>query len=64
MPSLGPAQEAREAPGVTATVILLDPIERPRAAPWISLEDARSVRPRHQGYVGLVEALRGTGWAS
>ena len=51
------------APGVTATIILLDPIERPRARAWVGLEAARTVRPRHPGYAALLEALRGAGKA-
>ena len=51
------------APGVTATAILLDPIGRPRAPAWVGLDGARTVRPRHPGYAGLLEALRGHGVA-
>jgi len=51
------------APGVTATIILLDPVERPRARAWVGFEAARTVRPRHPGYAALLEALRADGKA-
>lgn len=51
------------APGVTATVILLDPIERPRARAWTGPEGARAIRPRHLGYAALLDALRRAGRA-
>ena len=50
-------------PGVTATVLLLDPIERPRAAPWVGLDGLHVARPRHAGYADLLGALRPVGRA-
>jgi transcriptional regulator with XRE-family HTH domain len=50
-------------PAVTTTVILLDPIERSRAAPWVALDDLRSMRPRHAGYAELLGELRAGGQA-
>jgi transcriptional regulator with XRE-family HTH domain len=44
--------------GVTATAVLLDPIERPRAAPWVGLDALSVARPRHAGYAELLGALR------
>ena len=51
------------APGTTSTVILLDPVDRPRASAWVGLEDARTIRPRHADYVALLEALGRAGRA-
>jgi transcriptional regulator with XRE-family HTH domain len=50
-------------PGVTATVILLDPFERPRAPAWIGTDDVHAARPRHRGYAGLLDALARAGRA-
>lgn len=44
--------------GTIATAILLDPIARPRATPWIGLDGAPTCRPRHAAYAGLLDALR------
>lgn len=51
------------APGVTSVVVLLDPVERPRAGAWVALGEARTARPRHQGYAALLDALRRAGRA-
>jgi transcriptional regulator with XRE-family HTH domain len=51
------------APGTTSSVILLDPIDRPRAPAWVGLEDARTIRPRHAGYAALLDALGRAGRA-
>ena len=51
------------APGTTSTVILLDPVDRPRASAWVGLEDARTIRPRHAGYDALLDALGRAGRA-
>ncbi len=51
------------APRATATVVLLDPVQRPRAAPWLGLDALRQARPRHDGYVALLGALRAAGRA-
>ncbi len=51
------------AAGVTSTVVLLDPIERPRAAPWAPLDALGTVRSRHAGYAELLTALREAGRA-
>jgi transcriptional regulator with XRE-family HTH domain len=50
-------------PGVTSTVVLLDPMERPRAAPWVGLDALGTARPRHSGYAELLGALRMNGRA-
>jgi transcriptional regulator with XRE-family HTH domain len=50
-------------PGVTSAVVLLDPVERPRAPAWAGLEGARTVRSRHAGYAALLDALRRAGRA-
>lgn len=49
--------------GTTSSVILLDPIERPRAASWVGIEDAGTIRPRHAGYAALLDTLGRTGRA-
>jgi len=51
------------APGVTATVVLLDPVDRPRAPIWVGLEEARTARTRHKGYAALLDALGRAGRA-
>jgi DNA-binding XRE family transcriptional regulator len=51
------------ASGTTSTAILLDPIQRARAVPWVGLDAARSVRPRHSDYRNLLDALRRAGRA-
>jgi transcriptional regulator with XRE-family HTH domain len=45
-------------PGSAASVVLLDPIQRPRAVPWIGIKALASVRPRHAGYAEALTALR------
>jgi transcriptional regulator with XRE-family HTH domain len=49
--------------GSVASVILLDPIQRTRAAPWTGIETLASVRPRHSGYAEVLTALRDAGRA-
>jgi transcriptional regulator with XRE-family HTH domain len=51
------------APRATATVVFLDPIERPRAAAWVGLDALGDARPRHDGYAALLGALRAAGRA-
>ena len=55
---VGPARS-----GTTSSVILLDPVERPRAVAWVGLEAAGTVRARHVGYAALLDALGRTGMA-
>lgn len=50
-------------PRVTATVVLIDPVERPRASAWAPIADLPSSRPRHAGYASLLSALRAAGRA-
>jgi transcriptional regulator with XRE-family HTH domain len=52
-----------EAAGVTSTVVVLDPISRPRAPTWAPIDDLGEVRPRHRDYAGLLRELRDTGRA-
>jgi len=46
--------------GVTATVVLLDPVPRERSASWTGIRDLARLRPRYRGYADVVEALRHT----
>lgn len=55
--------ERPEGPRVTSTVVLIDPIERPRAPAWAALADIGAVRPRHRDYADLLRELRGAGRA-
>lgn len=50
-------------PGVASSVVLLDPVERPRAPAWVDLVTARGTRPRHAGYAALLDALGRAGRA-
>ncbi len=54
---------APPAPGVGSTVVILDPIARPRAPAWVDIRDLATVRPRHAGYADLLRDLRETGRA-
>ncbi len=46
------------APAVISTVVVLDPVARPRAMAWAPLRDVRTLRPRHAGYADLLRELR------
>lgn len=50
-------------PGVSATVVLLDPLERRRAPAWAGTDDLERLRPRHRTYADLLEELRRAGRA-
>ncbi|MFH0751029.1 MAG: helix-turn-helix domain-containing protein [Chloroflexota bacterium] len=52
-----------DAPGITSTVVIVDPIDRPRAPTWASLGDHGADRPRHRGYADLLRELRDAGRA-
>jgi len=47
------------AAGITAAVVVFDPVERPRAPVWARLADLGTIRPRYRGYVDLLQELRG-----
>jgi transcriptional regulator with XRE-family HTH domain len=49
--------------GITATVVVLDPIDRPRAPAWVALADLGALRPRHRDYADLLRELRTIGRA-
>jgi transcriptional regulator with XRE-family HTH domain len=57
------AGERPEAPGTTSTVVIVDPIVRPRAPTWAALGEVRAVRPRYRDYAALLRELRGAGRA-
>ena len=48
---------------MTSTVVIFDPIDRPRAPAWASLGDLGAVRPRHRDYADLLRELRDAGRA-
>jgi len=52
-----------EAAGVTSTVVVFDPVERPRATSWTSLDVVAPLRPRHRDYADLLRQLRDAGRA-
>ena len=43
--------------GVTATVVLFDPIQRPRSSAWVPLDALALLRPRHKDYADLLREL-------
>lgn len=43
--------------GVTASLIVLDPLARGRQRPWIGLREALTARPRHAGYADVAAGL-------
>ena len=49
----GPAEA-----GVTSTVVIFDPIDRPRAPAWAPIGDLGAVRPRYRDYADLLRELR------
>ena len=49
--------------GVTSTVVIFDPIDRPRAPAWASMGDLGAVRPRYRDYADLLRDLRDAGRA-
>ena len=51
------------ASGITATVVIFDPIDRPRAPAWAGLDDVAALRPRHGGYADLLRDLGDAGRA-
>ena len=51
----------RPARGVSSTLLLLDPIDRPRRRRWVGLGDALRAEARYQGYAEAVEAMRDRG---
>lgn len=51
------------AAGITAAVVMFDPVERPRAPAWAPLDDLEALRPRHRGYADLLRELRDVGRA-
>jgi transcriptional regulator with XRE-family HTH domain len=51
------------AAGITSTVVIFDPVERPRAPVWAPLADLGATRPRHRNYADLLRELRGVGRA-
>ena len=51
------------AAGITSSVVVFDPVERPRAAAWAPLHDLGVLRPRHRGYADLLRELRDVGRA-
>ncbi len=51
------------ATGTTSTVVVFDPVERPRAPAWAPLDDLGALRPRHHGYADLLGDLREIGRA-
>ena len=44
--------------GRSSTMILWDPLDRPRAARWVGPEGFATARPRHRDYAGVAIALR------
>jgi transcriptional regulator with XRE-family HTH domain len=57
------AGERPEAPGTTSTVVIVDPIVRPRAPTWAALGEVGAVRPRYRDYADLLRELRRAGRA-
>ncbi len=51
------------ATGITSTVVVFDPVERPRAPAWAPVDDLGALRPRHRGYADLLRELRDVGRA-
>ena len=47
----------------TSTVIVFDPVERPRAPAWTAFDALGPPRPRHRGYADLLQELRDIGRA-
>jgi hypothetical protein len=52
-----------QAAGITSTVVVFDPVARPRAPAWASMDDLGTVRPRHRDYADLLTGLRSGGRA-
>lgn len=50
-------------PGVSSTVVVFDPVERPRVRAWAPLDDLATLRPRHADYAHLLADLRRAGRA-
>jgi transcriptional regulator with XRE-family HTH domain len=48
---------------VTAAVVILDPIDRPRAPAWMPMHGLATVRPRYRDYADLLSQLRAAGCA-
>jgi len=48
---------------ITSTIVIFDPIDRPRAPTWASLRHHGADRPRHRGYADLLGELRDAGLA-
>ena len=44
-------------PGITSTLVVLDPIAAGRQPMWVGLDDCLRARPRHHGYADLATAL-------
>jgi hypothetical protein len=44
-------------PGTTSTLIVLDPLDRPRSRRWVDLDTALRVEPRYRGYADAVAAI-------
>ena len=55
--------ERPQASGIASTVVVFDPIDRPRAPTWATLDDLGGLRPRHRGYADLLGELRDAGRA-
>jgi hypothetical protein len=43
--------------------VVFDPIDRPRAPTWATLDDLGALRPRHRGDADLLGELRDAGSA-
>jgi transcriptional regulator with XRE-family HTH domain len=52
-----------QAAGIASTVVIFDPIVRPRAPAWAPLDDLGALRARHRGYADLLRELRDAGRA-
>jgi transcriptional regulator with XRE-family HTH domain len=52
-----------QAAGIASTVVIFDPIVRPRAPAWAPLDDLGALRPRHRRYADLLRDLRDAGRA-
>ncbi len=50
-------------PGISSTLVILDPIARPRAPAWVPFEAIPELRPRHRDYADLLLGLGEAGRA-
>lgn len=51
------------ASGSVSTLVVLDPLARGRARPWIGLDEAQRAAPRYRGYADALAALQAAGAA-